>query len=109
MTTYDVNGLVEALEALLLHDEGVHVILKVAVVEGQPQTVEAEGRQELAVLVREEVVEVLVEEEVVLLLSEDLKKSCSNLTFASREAADEVLHHHPASEGGLLASKLEVL
>lgn len=106
METYNLNRPVKMLEALLLDDKGIHVILKVMVVERQAKAVEAQRRKELAVLVREEVLEELVEEEVVLFATEDLKQGCADLALATGETVDEVFHHHPAAESGLKSVSL---
>lgn len=87
------------LEAFLFDDKGVHVILKVPIVEGQAETVEAQGGEELGVLFHEEVFEELVEEEVALLLAEDFEEGSPDLVLATWKAVHEVLHEHPAAEG----------
>ena len=57
--THNLDDTVYVLEALLLDLERLHVILEVTVVERQAQAVEAQGFEELGILLRKEMLEKL--------------------------------------------------
>ena len=102
----NVDYAIQMLEAFFFDVERVHVVFEVAVVEREAQAVEAKRSHKLGVLFCEEVLEKLVEEEVILLLTKNFQQSSANLTFATGEPIDEVLHHHPASQRCLPETEL---
>lgn len=119
----EVDGSVKPFEAFGLEDSGVHVILEMAVVDGDSDAVEPQRLVELCVFLGEEVFEILeshvnirvirdivhlanlVKEVFCLLVSDGFSQCLANLIFSSRETGDEVLHVHPTTNCGLFLSE----
>lgn len=89
---YQVNDSVQMLEAFLFQYAGVHIVLKVSIVERQPQTVDAEALAELGIFFREKILEKLVEEIVIFLLAQYGEHGCAMGRFMAWEASDKILH-----------------
>ena len=89
-TSYQVNHTIKVLEPGHLQHSRIHVIFEMAVIEGQPNTVEPKACKEFGVIFREEVFEELVEEVFLLLFAQHSKHSSSMLKFVAWVAGDEV-------------------
>lgn len=89
---YQVNDSVQMLEAFLFQHARVHVVLKVTIVERQPQAVDTKALAELSIFFREEVLEKLVEEIVIFLLAQDGEHGRAMGRFVAGKASDEILH-----------------
>ena len=90
----------------LLEGSRVQVVFEMAVIEGNPDTVEAEGGEEFGVGVREEIVQESIEEILILLGAEDGEHGLSMLELCSRVARDEILHVEVAAESGAFKNDL---
>lgn len=80
------------LEARLLQHARVHIVLKMAIIKRDADTVESQPREELRVRLREEVLEPLIEEEFVLLGAQGLAHRGPVLELVAGESGYEVLH-----------------
>jgi hypothetical protein len=89
---------VEVAEAVLGHLERAHVVLEVAVVEGDPHRVETDLGQEGGVGLTEEAGEEPLEEELVAVVADRLADGRAHHRLVRRVAGDEVLHVEPAAE-----------
>lgn len=74
--TNKINHPIEMLETAFLYDSGVHIVLKVSIVEWQSQAVQAFAGEKLRILLREEVLQEFVKEEFVLLLAQNFEHRC---------------------------------
>jgi hypothetical protein len=79
----EVNDAVKMLQPLLLEDTGVHVVFKVAVVDGEANAIEPKRSEELGILLGEEVLEELESVGVAERLSLTLSKKYSYFSCPS--------------------------
>lgn len=92
------DGPVQQREAGLLELEWPVVVLEVAVIERDPDRVEAERGQVASVVLGEERAHEPVEEQLVALLAEGREQGAPVLALGAGVASEEVLHVHPATD-----------
>lgn len=84
--THKLNHAIQMLPSTFLDDPGIHVILKMMIVEGHPQAIEAQAPEKPGIGLGEEILEPLVEEVVVLLPTEHPEHGGAVLGFIARIA-----------------------
>lgn len=59
VVTYDVNHSIQVLQSFLLEDSGIVIVLKVSVVYGQSNAIQAQRGKELRILIPKEMLQEL--------------------------------------------------
>jgi hypothetical protein len=80
------------LESLRLNNPRSHIILKMAIIKRNPETIQPQTRKELGIRISEEILQPLIEEKLVSLSPKDSAHGRSMLVFMAGESSDEVLH-----------------
>lgn len=98
--TYQLNNPIQMLETLLLQNPRVHIILKMAIIKRNPDTIQTQARKILGVLLHKEIRQPPVKEIIVFLLPEHFQHRRSVRLFVSWVPRDEILHVQPAAQTG---------
>src|SRR6266699_2586444 len=93
-----VDYTVQVLKALFLDDKRLHIRLEMAIVDGEPQKVEAKGHNELSIVAFEEIFQEAIEEEFISVIAKHLADGLSLSFLIGRKARNEVLHVHPPAQ-----------
>ena len=86
------------LKALFLDDKWLQIRFEMAIVDGKPQEVEAQGGNELGVIASEKIVQEAIKEEFVVVMTQHLTNGLPLSFLIGSITGNEILHIHPASQ-----------